>query len=191
MATVSRAKMILSEMNLRIHTNTYHRNQSPAPVRMARHEAIPPTYHSLMADVDGLSNPGDEDYSPQENIRMLAASRKASLEALKLYSGCFDFHPTPMERFCASSPSAPFGDVESLDASYVASEMRMITGTGCEADTCPGSPRPSSDTLSVSRYQEPRKERREHVVGRSRTRRRLQKSRRSLAHRIRGSFGTR
>ncbi|PVH92581.1 hypothetical protein DM02DRAFT_619845 [Periconia macrospinosa] len=179
MATNTRAKTMLSEMNLRIHTNTYPQNKPSVVPRMDRNG--PPTYQTLVADLDGLSD--SDESSSEECSRKLAASRKASLDALKLYSGCFDFSYTPMERFCASSP---VGDVESLDASLVALEMRMITEPGCE-NVCPGSPRPSSDTLSVSRYQELGRERRVHVVGRSRARRRVQRSRHDSTQRIKGT----
>lgn len=173
------------------HADPSTQNKPSAPPRMN-----PPTYQTLTTDLDGLSDP--EDASPQECSRMMAASRKASLEALKLYSGCFDFCYTPMERFCASRPSQSSGgdessdvessDVESSDASYIAMEMMVVTGADCEGFAYPGSPRPSSDTLSVSRYQEPRKERKEHVVGgRSRTRRRLQKKRPNTNEKVKAS----
>lgn len=157
----------------------------PTPNSNQQH---PPTYQSLVADLDGLSD--SEELTPLETSSRMIASRKASLNALKLYSG---FCYTPMERFCASSPPLLIGDVESLDARYVALEMRMMAGAECEEDRCPGSPRPSSDTLSISRYQEPRKEKKVHVVGRFRNWR-MQRRRRSnntTTHkRTIGSFGS-
>lgn len=146
-------------------------------------------YRELFGGVDGLY---DEDF-PMPDAEM-AARRKASIDALSLYSGAVPTLTTPMERFMAMTPTQdahpwlarntisasgmPASDLEALDASRLASEMASTeAGTGAEEGQMAraGSPRPSSDTLSVTRYLETRKERKDHSGARNRRKPRMRK----------------
>ncbi|KAF2634425.1 hypothetical protein P280DRAFT_258704 [Massarina eburnea CBS 473.64] len=196
----------LSEKNLRIHTSGLsNTNANTAQDEKAR------TTQQDTVDIDSLS---DTDFSPQDAD--LAARREASLDALKLYTGSFVSLCTPMERFMASSTTedvkpflakhAPhdsgvaFGDAapgavargnhwETLDATKTASDLHGTTTNAETRDICPGSPRPSSDTLSLSRYQtmylESKTDRKEN--GGTRSRRKLRMRRRNTVDRMKAS----
>jgi hypothetical protein len=96
--------------------------------------------------------------------------RKASLDALKLYTGAVASSETPMGRFVAMSPTHDthpwmarrameetgigYGDLETLDLRKLASDMLKAdvdVGLDDTRDATAGSPRPSSDTLSIPR----------------------------------------
>ncbi|KAF1950625.1 hypothetical protein CC80DRAFT_496694 [Byssothecium circinans] len=141
-----------------------------------------------------MDNLSDTDFSPQDTN--LAARREASLEALKLYSGSFASLCTPMDRFIASTPTQ---DVqpwlarhvsndsaiarrdcwETLDATQLASELNANVEMDEVQEVCPGSPRPSSDTLSVTRSLGSRNDGKEHGGARNRRKLRVRRQRRN------------
>ena len=99
----------------------------------------------------------DEDldmYSEEMSVR-----RAASLEALKVYAGAFasfqaDSHAQMAQKMLDES-GIGFGDLDRLDLGQLASEMIHVEVTLDDTrGSCIGSPSPSSDTLSVSRYRE-------------------------------------
>ncbi|KAJ4299423.1 hypothetical protein N0V90_004668 [Kalmusia sp. IMI 367209] len=159
MANIRRSR--LSEHNLRVHTAAYPKkpyfpiDHMRATQSRAEYDAT--RDHQRPDDALGFSYAG---LSPQDMD--MKARRKASLDALKLYSGNLASLSTPMDRLiarqCASprrgeealrETTAAAGDWETLDASELASEL--------SGDSRPdevmsvGSLRASSDTLSVSR----------------------------------------
>lgn len=117
---------------------------------------------------------GDLDMGDSEQ----ATRRKASLDALKLYSGSFASCETPMSRFTTVSPAhdthpwlakhvmeesgIASGDLEALEIRKLASDMAAyvepLEDDSQEASL--GSPHASSDTLSVSKFMGARTRRR-------------------------------
>ena len=97
---------------------------------------------------DDYSESGDEDLDARRyNI---ALRKAASLEALKIYGGCFTSGFLAMTHGDVHDRRYP--DAEGLDLQRLASEMaRVDTGSieteSRSSDSC-GSPRPDSDTLS-------------------------------------------
>ena len=147
--------------------------------------------------VDECVEESDAEFSPLD-IDM-TARRKASLEALKLYTGNLASLSTPMDRLIASQaePHCKAGhtlddalawrDVETLDAKRLASELETEARESDEMSV--GSLRPSSDTLSLSRERlmesmEPMKDRRERGT---RNWRRLRMRRRCTMDRTKAS----
>ena len=148
-----------------------------------------------MEDMEDME---DADFDLQDGNVTLR--RQASLDALKLYSGAFASSETPMNRFMAMSPSHDthawmarsvmdesgmgLGDLESVDLRKLASEMVNLgeqpRGTR-EANA--GSPRPSSDTLSWSRFNEVKNARKEAA----RPRKRIGNRKQSVADRTKKS----
>jgi len=100
-----------------------------------------------------------------------ATLEAASRDSLRLYHGHFASSATPMNRFMTISPAndthpwlardameeagVNYGDLETMEVRQLASEL-MATEE-IRTHTRAGSPRPSSDTLSVSRFREMRK----------------------------------
>lgn len=153
-------------------------------------EAERETYRQIYGDVDHLS---DADFSPHDTD--IALRRKASQDALRLYTGSIASLSTPMDRFLAMSPSqdthpwlaknlmaesgVPSGDLEGLDVRRLASELVSgEAGPHESGEASAGSPRPSSDTLSISRFMES-KERREAGKARNWQKVRMRRQRRS------------
>jgi hypothetical protein len=99
---------------------------------------------------DDLSESGDEDLDTKRyNI---ALRKAASLEALKIYGGCFTSGFLAMTHGNLDNGTLYPSDVEGIDLRRLAVEMaRVNTGsieTGSRSSNSCGSPRPDSDTLS-------------------------------------------
>jgi len=99
---------------------------------------------------DDLSDSGEEDLNARRyNI---ALRKAASLEALKIYGGCFTSGFLAMTHGDMDERQLRYPDAERLDLQRFASEMaRVDTGsieTGSRISSSCGSPRPDSDTLS-------------------------------------------
>jgi hypothetical protein len=99
---------------------------------------------------DDLSESGNEDLNARRyNI---ALRKAASLEALKIYGGCFTSGFLAMTQGNTDDCQLSYPDVEGLDLQEFASEMGRVRTGSIETDSrfsssC-GSPRPDSDTLS-------------------------------------------
>ena len=99
---------------------------------------------------DDLSDCGEEDLNARRyNI---ALRKAASLEALKIYGGCFTSGFLAMTNGRIDSRSTPRPDAEGLDLQWLASEMARVDTGSIETESwfsgSYGSPRPDSDTLS-------------------------------------------
>mgnify|MGYP004559012125 CR=1 FL=1 len=99
---------------------------------------------------DDLSESGDEDL----NIKRynMALRKAASLEALKIYGGCFTSGFLAMTHGDHKDRKLSGPDAEGLDLQRLASEMVRVDTGSIETESrfsgsC-GSPRPDSDTLS-------------------------------------------
>jgi hypothetical protein len=89
----------------------------------------------------------------------ISVRRAASLEALKVYAGAFASSQADSQAQLAKKmldeSGIGFGDLDRLDLGQLASEMVHIEVTLDDTrGSSIGSPSPSSDTLSVSRYRE-------------------------------------
>lgn len=99
---------------------------------------------------DDLSDSGDEDLNARRyNI---ALRKAASLEALKIYGGCFTSGFLAMTHGDIDDRQLPGADAERLDLQRLAFEMSRVETGSIKTDSrfsgsC-GSPRPDSDTLS-------------------------------------------
>lgn len=97
-----------------------------------------------------MSESDDEDLDARRyNI---ALRKAASLEALKIYGGCFTSGFLAMTHGDLDNRQQSFNDTEGIDLQRFAVEMgRVDTGSietvSRSSDSC-GSPRPDSDTLS-------------------------------------------
>lgn len=97
-----------------------------------------------------MSDSGEEDVNAQQyNI---ALRKAASLEALKIYGGCFTSGFLAMTHGDIGDRQRPSPDAERLDLQRLASEMARVDTGSIETESrfsssC-GSPRPDSDTLS-------------------------------------------
>lgn len=99
---------------------------------------------------DDLSESGDEDLDTRRyNI---ALRKAASLEALKIYGGCFTSGFLAMTHGDLDDRKLSYADAEGLDLQMLVAEMARVDTGSIETDSrfsgsC-GSPRPDSDTLS-------------------------------------------
>lgn len=99
---------------------------------------------------DDLSESGDEDLNARRyNI---ALRKAASLEALKIYGGCFTSGFLAMTHGDIDNRIPSCADAEGLDLQRLAAEMGPVDTGSIETQSrfsgsC-GSPRPDSDTLS-------------------------------------------
>lgn len=100
---------------------------------------------------DDSSESGEEDL---DTTRYNIALRKAaSLEALKIYGGCFASGFLAMTHGDGNDRNLSDRDAEGLDLQRLASEMARVDTGSIETEltisnSCIGSPRPDSDTLS-------------------------------------------
>ncbi|KAF2119233.1 hypothetical protein BDV96DRAFT_595982 [Lophiotrema nucula] len=172
--------MQLSEDNLRAHNATFPKEQGQFQINLIREEralaAEEESYRCMFGDLDEL-----EDADSEALIGGTAMQKKSASEVLKLYVGRPACSETPMSRFMTMSPAQDaqpwtskevmhevgigLGDLETLDLRKLATE---IAGNG-EPDNgvreaSVGSPRPSSDTLSVSQLRDIRKVHRQDVA---------------------------
>ncbi|KAF2133757.1 hypothetical protein P153DRAFT_380939 [Dothidotthia symphoricarpi CBS 119687] len=152
----------LTEQNLQLHTTHF---QNKARTYSIGTDQTWEPYHQLDDDDFEGSEDGDLD-TRRHNIEL---RRAASLEALKIYGGCFasgflamqeSWRPTPT----ASQRQLYYLDVETLELRELASEMSSIeTGSIETGSTRSGSsigrPRPDSVTLSPIGAQEGKSER--------------------------------
>lgn len=99
---------------------------------------------------DELSETGDEDLDARNYNNALR--KAASLEALKIYGGCFTSGFLAMTHGDLDNRELYCSDAEGIDLQRFAVEMaRVDTGsiaTGSRSSDSCGSPRPDSDTLS-------------------------------------------
>lgn len=99
---------------------------------------------------DEWSEFGDEDLNARRYN--MALKKAASLEALKIYGGCFTSGFLAMTHGDMDDRKPSCLDTEGLDLQRLASDMaRVDTGsieTGSRSSDSCGSPRPDSDTLS-------------------------------------------
>ena len=99
---------------------------------------------------DDLSESDDEDLDTKRyNI---ALRKAASLEALKIYGGCFTSGFLAMTHGDLDNRKPSVPDAEGIDLQRLAVEMARVDAGSIEtgsrsSDSC-GSPRPDSDTLS-------------------------------------------
>jgi hypothetical protein len=121
------------------------------------------TYRRIFGDLDDL------DAADLEAEKVELMTRRAAVkQVLELYTGSLCSLQTPMSRFMTMSPTHDthlwmandvleqagigFGDLEALEIRKFAAEiMSLETPAGESQDANVGSPRPDSDTLSVSR----------------------------------------
>lgn len=113
------------------------------------------SHDQVFGDMDDDWEDEDFDlYSEEVCVR-----RVASLEALKVYAGAFasfkaNVH-APIAKEMLDESSIRFDDLDRLDFGQLASEIVHIEVTLDDTrGSSAGSPAPSSDTLSVSRYRE-------------------------------------
>ncbi|KAF2732297.1 hypothetical protein EJ04DRAFT_525435 [Polyplosphaeria fusca] len=158
----------LSESNLQLHNAAYSKNDGYFQASLIREEqavaAEQEMYRRIFGEIDDFS---DEDIDLFDGN--IALRRAASLEALKLYTGAFASSETPMNRFMTLSPAHDthpwiarkvmdeagigIGDIETLELRQLASEMVDVAEVRDDTrEASVGSIRPSSDTLSVSRF---------------------------------------
>lgn len=113
------------------------------------------SHQQVFGDMDDDWEDDDLDMYDEE----ISVRRAASLEALKVYAGAFatfqvDSH-TQMAKDMLDESGIGFGDLDRLNLGQLASELVHIEVTLDDTRTSSiGSPSPSSDTLSVSRYRE-------------------------------------
>jgi hypothetical protein len=168
----------LTEENLRLHSYTFPqvrrvahgRQQSRLTMHPQRSTATPPTNaldqeHTWGQTFepyyqhDAFEGSDDDDDDWEANKVDIALRRAASLEALKIYGGCFTSgflamqDPLPWMTPSNGSRKPRRQDVEGLDLRRLASEMvRSRSGntetSSRDSDSRIGSPRPDSDTLS-------------------------------------------
>ncbi|KAL5407731.1 hypothetical protein PMIN04_011632 [Paraphaeosphaeria minitans] len=190
MATMRRSR--LSAHNLRIHTAAFPK-QPYFPINRIRQETSRP------------EDEADDDQTPLEHLGFsfdglspqdinMEVRRQASMDALGLYSGNVASLSTPMDRLIARQvrrgPEEMYGrtgDVETLDASEVASELSEEARADDVVSV--GSFLASSDTLSVSRehFVQSAREQKEQAT---RNWRRLKMRRRSTMDKIKSTRRT-
>lgn len=99
---------------------------------------------------EDLSECGEEDVNARRYN--MALRKAASLEALKIYGGCFTSGFLAMTHGGIDNRSTPRADAEGLDLQWLASEMARVDTGSIETESwfsgSYGSPRPDSDTLS-------------------------------------------
>jgi hypothetical protein len=100
---------------------------------------------------DDLSESGDEGLDARRYH--IALRKAASLEALKIYGGCFTSGFLAMTQGDTDDRKLSCPDDERLDLQRLASEMVRVDVGSIETElrfssSCIGSPRPDSDTLS-------------------------------------------
>ncbi|KAF1931281.1 uncharacterized protein M421DRAFT_2789 [Didymella exigua CBS 183.55] len=147
--TVQSGQNSLTEKNLRLHSSTYT-NCTASQDRLCDQDRKWAESSELYRFEDDLSESGDEDLDTRRyNI---ALRKAASLEAMKIYGGCFTSGFLAMTHGDLDNRKMSCPDAEGIDLQRLAVEMaRVDTGsieTGSRSSDSCGSPRPDSDTLS-------------------------------------------
>lgn len=148
--TVQTGQSLLTEENLRLHSSTYSESTTTAEDRLSIQDRTWAESSELYRIEDDLSESADEDLNTRRyNI---ALRKAASLEALKIYGGCFTSGFLAMTHGDYSNQRLPCPDAERLDLQRLISEMTRVDTGSIETQSrfsgsC-GSPRPDSDTLS-------------------------------------------
>ncbi|KAJ4337775.1 hypothetical protein N0V95_008233 [Ascochyta clinopodiicola] len=140
----------LTEENLRLHSSAYSKPTTASRDRSLMEDRTWAESSELYRFEEDLSESGEEDLNAKRyNI---ALRKAASLEALKIYGGCFTSGFLAMTQGDMDNRNLACPDAEGLDLQMLASEMaRVDTGsieTGSRFSSGCGSPRPDSDTLS-------------------------------------------
>ncbi|KAF2623873.1 hypothetical protein BU25DRAFT_414044 [Macroventuria anomochaeta] len=148
--TVQSGQSCLTEENLRLHSSTYSKRTTAFQDRLCIEDRTWAESSELYRFEDDLSESGDEDHDARRyNI---ALRKAASLEALKIYGGCFTSGFLAMAHGDIDDRKLSCPDAEGLDLQKLASEMARVDTGSIETESrfsgsC-GSPRPDSDTLS-------------------------------------------
>ncbi|KAJ8107690.1 hypothetical protein OPT61_g8693 [Boeremia exigua] len=148
--TIQPGQSFLTEENLRLHSSTYYESTTTAEDRLYIQDRTWAESSELYRIEDDLSESADEDLNTRRYN--MALRKAASLEALKIYGGCFTSGFLAMTHGDYSNQKLPCPDAERIDLQKLASEMsRVDTGSietrSRSSESC-GSPRPDSDTLS-------------------------------------------
>ena len=147
--TVQSGQSCLTEENLRLHSSTYTK-RAALQDRLCDEDRTWAESSELYRFEDDLSESGDEDLDARRYN--LALRKAASLEALKIYGGCFTSGFLAMTHGDLDHRKLSCLDAEGIDLQKLAVEMvRVNTGsidTGSRSSDSCGSPRPDSDTLS-------------------------------------------
>ena len=125
------------------------------------------SYRQLFSEFDDM-DAADSDSDMHEGY--MALRRKASLDALRVYTGALaPFGADSGSRELLDERGFGWGDPERLDLGQLASEMVRIEVTlNGKRESSVGSPSPSSDTLSVAPYRAVRSTKREGTKHRRR-----------------------
>ncbi|KAF2647574.1 hypothetical protein K491DRAFT_685416 [Lophiostoma macrostomum CBS 122681] len=146
---------------------THWKNDGYFQVNLIREERAMATEMALYRQVFG-DQEEVEDAKPSDAMRNIGDSYA---NTLALYTAPFASSEAPMSRFLSMGPTqdahpwmakatmeesgVSHGDLEALDLRRLASEMVDVKSAAKdEAQGSGGTPRPSSDTLSVSRFRE-------------------------------------
>ncbi|KAF2793477.1 hypothetical protein K505DRAFT_375323 [Melanomma pulvis-pyrius CBS 109.77] len=162
----------LSEENLRIHNAACPDSGTYSQARLIREDISWTAEHESYRQIFGHFDDSEDGYSNMHDGD-IALRRAASLDALKVYAGAF----TPLEvdpyaqmaKEALDESHSRFGDLERQDLGQLVSELAHLEVTREDTrESSMGSPRPSSDTLSVSRHTEIRRARKERAENRKR-----------------------
>ncbi|KAF9697898.1 hypothetical protein EKO04_004179 [Ascochyta lentis] len=140
----------LTEENLRLHSSAYSKPTTASQDRSLMEDRTWAESSELYRFEDDLSESGEENLNAKRyNI---ALRKAASLEALKIYGGCFTSGFLAMTHGDMDDRNLSCPDAEGLDLQRLASEMAHVetgsTETESRSSNGCGSPRPDSDTLS-------------------------------------------
>ncbi|KAF2707678.1 hypothetical protein K504DRAFT_492330 [Pleomassaria siparia CBS 279.74] len=162
----------LSEKNLRMHNATCHKKTTYLQKNIDEDTNRNMEYKSYRQLFDEAADWEDTDSDMHDGE--IAIRRAASLDALKVYAGAFTSLQADscvrMEKDMLDESGTWFCDMDQLDLGQLASDMVHVQVTLDDTKgSSIGSPSPSSDTLSVSRYEEVKSTRKEGTKNRKRT----------------------
>ncbi|KAF3007905.1 hypothetical protein E8E13_011055 [Curvularia kusanoi] len=148
--TVQPGQSCLTEENLRLHSSTYTKSTSRYEDRLCVQDRTWAESSELYRFEDDLSESGEEDLDTRRYN--MALRKAASLEALKIYGGCFTSGFLAMTHGNFNDRRLACHDTEGIDLQRLATEMARVDTGSIETESrssgsC-GSPRPDSDTLS-------------------------------------------
>ncbi|KAG9204398.1 hypothetical protein G6514_000854 [Epicoccum nigrum] len=148
--TVQSGPSCLTEENLRLHSFTSSKAPSRYEDRLCVQDRTWAETSELYRFEDDVSESGEEDLNARRYN--MALRKAASLEALKIYGGCFTSGFLAMTHGDFNDRTGACPDAEGLDLQRLATEMARVDTGSIETDSrfsgsC-GSPRPDSDTLS-------------------------------------------
>lgn len=140
----------LTEENLRLHSSNLSKPNTAPEERSPMEDRTWAESSELYRFEDDVSESGEENVNAKRYN--MALRKAASLEALKIYGGCFTSGFLAMTHGDLDYRNLTCADAEGLDLQKLASEMACVETGSIETDSrfsgSRGSPRPDSETLS-------------------------------------------